>query len=160
VADTPDTYTRTQFNDVADPISSLKEGGVTADEASEVPVTDEALTQDNNRIEAALEELRSIANALDCDWVLLQGQVNACYFLPPQEGNSVCAVALAVDQIHGASGEDICLEELVSAEICFSDDAQMQTFVDTMGAKLCLILIPRDGAQERALQIEKYIIIE
>lgn len=156
VADTPDTYTRTQFNDVAEPaILSQEHDPVAADQGT-LP----ADTTESARIEAAVKELREIARQLDCDWVLLQGQVNGCYFLPGQDEVSVCAVALGVDQIHDASSESILVEDMVSAEIRFTDGAQMQTFVDAMGAKLCLILIPNEGASESTLQIEEYIIIE
>lgn len=156
VADTPDSYTRTQFNDVAEPIASSQEHALPEDEQGTLP----ADTAESAHIEAAVQALREIAQQLDCEWVLLQGQVNGCYFLPGQDEVSVCAVALGVDQIHDASSESILVEDMVSAEIRFADGAQMQTFVDAMGAKLCLVLIPNEGSGESALQIEEYIIIE
>jgi hypothetical protein len=65
-----------------------------------------------------------------------------------------------VDHIHDASGDALSVEDVVSAEIRFEDDTEMQTFVDTMGTKLCLLLIPRDGTGAASLQIEEYIILE
>ena len=158
VADTPDTYTRTQFNDVGDPISTTSMMG--EDEVGKTEDKAKTQTTSNERIAAAIEELRAIAAAYDGDWVLLQGDVQSCYFLPAEDGRTTCAVALGVDHIHDASGDALSVEDVVSAEIRFEDDAEMQMFVDAMGTKLCLLLIPRDGTGAASLQIEKYIILE
>ena len=158
VADTPDTYTRTQFNDVGDPISTTSTTG--KNEVGKTEDKQKTPTASNERIAAAIEELRAVAATYDGDWVLLQGDVQSCYFLPAEDGRAMCAVALGVDHIHDASGDAISVEDVVSAEIRFEDDAEMQTFADAMGTKLCLLLIPRDGTGAASLQIEEYIILE
>jgi len=154
------TYTPSDITDnsIVDPQERIIAHEGTSSEAASPSI---AMVDDTQALIAA-------ASSFDSDWVVVNGCMDAYYFLPLTESDSEASIAYrCIVNISSIEIADYSLSseikipesgDSISAEICFNSQSTMQTFVNAMNSKINLHLIANPEGSDTAWQIMHYVI--
>lgn len=135
--DTPATYERTAFNDVDVFRPATIPTGLEAD--SIIPSAPQNDSEELPEIKSeAIAELEEKAEAFGEGWSVIYGTVDGCYFVDEN-----CFAIFSVEQVCAGSsltGEESAIVIAPDAE----NDGEEQRLVDSIGSKVCALVIPQE----------------
>ena len=151
--DTPAAYERTAFNDVEVFRPATIPAGLEADAI--IPAVTEQEPEDlSDKKSEAIAALEKKAESLGDGWSVVYGTVDGCYFVGED-----CFAILSVEQICAGSSLESEESAIVIAP-SFENDEEKQSLVDSIGGKVCALVIPAEADGETKYDVSEIKILK